>query len=167
MNARIIGNKLGEVLEVDTAVDSESNSCDFMRVKVVLDVRLPFSPGFYFRPDLSTMLWVAFKYECLSGLCYKCGMIDHLMNSCEPKLPHPYHDDLGPGMKVSAVTQPAPEKQRAAAPGVFSRSSSASVALLQQGRITSTPGPSPSHVQGKQVLSESPGKNMGESEPES
>lgn len=74
-----------------------------MRVKVELDIRLPLSPGFYFSPDLETMIWVAFKYEHLSSLCYKCGKIEHLMNTCEAKIPHPSHEDLGSGMKVNIV----------------------------------------------------------------
>lgn len=84
-----------------------------MQVKVELDIYMPLSSGFYFRPDLETMIWVAFKYEHLSELCCKCGKIDHLMNTCEAKLPHPFHEDLGPGMKVNIVQRVGLEGQGA------------------------------------------------------
>lgn len=95
--------KIGRVVEVDTSIDSDSDYHDFMRVRVELDVQTPLSPGFYFRPEPDVLIWVAFKYERLSGLCYNCGCIDHLDNACDAKLPHPYKADLGPRMKVSSL----------------------------------------------------------------
>lgn len=49
--------------------------------------------------------WFSFKYERLSGVCYKCGCIDNLESWCDAEEPHPFSSKLEPLMKTLDVTK--------------------------------------------------------------
>ncbi|KAJ4829991.1 hypothetical protein Tsubulata_024743 [Turnera subulata] len=53
----------------------------FVRVKVGLDFCRPLLPGVHhaFKWD---EIWITFKYENLGSLCYRCGMVGHLIGGC-------------------------------------------------------------------------------------
>lgn len=105
-NASLIGESIGSVVDVDTSVDEDAACADFLRVKVVMAVANPYSPGFPFSVDGSSPLWILFKYERLSGICVVCGCIDHLASACDAPDPHQLHHLLGPSMKAFPPRSP-------------------------------------------------------------
>ncbi|CAL1405002.1 unnamed protein product [Linum trigynum] len=54
----------------------------FFRVMVEVDFREPIPTGFEY-PVGKRSVWVSFKYERLSDLCYFCGKIGHPIHLCE------------------------------------------------------------------------------------
>lgn len=49
----------------------------FMRVLVIVDVTQPLCHGMVVTLDSGEQSWVAFKYERLPNLCYRCDCLDH------------------------------------------------------------------------------------------
>ncbi|KAB1225194.1 hypothetical protein CJ030_MR1G016592 [Morella rubra] len=85
VNARLIGCKLGEVLEMD-AIEAHQS---FIGLKVRFSASTPLEPGFYFTSDEGAALWIGFKYERLSCFCVHCGLIDHTIGTCYQNPAHP------------------------------------------------------------------------------
>lgn len=84
-NARLIGSKLGEILEMD---DIEAHS-SFLRIKIRFLATTPLQPGFpYYRAD-GDSVWIGFKYEWLSSFCVHYGFIDHIIEACFQNQSHP------------------------------------------------------------------------------
>lgn len=104
-NARLIGGKLGRVLDVDLSVDADDGELGFLRVRVDVNILEPLSPGFSFTSDSTAATWFSFKFERLSGICFNCGCIDHLESWYDAELPHPHRSQLGPLIKPLRCSQ--------------------------------------------------------------
>lgn len=60
----------------------------FMRLQMEVDVTKPIPTGF-FQMIRKGKLWIQFCYETLGDLCYNCGLLRHLKNSCPVRFqPH-------------------------------------------------------------------------------
>lgn len=84
-NARSIGCKLGEVLEVNDIEEHKS----FIRLRIRFSASQLLEPGFNFSRDNGDSLWIGFKYECLSSFCVHCGLLDHTIRACYQNPAHP------------------------------------------------------------------------------
>ena len=81
-NIKQIGQMLGRVLEIDIAGDSMPHWKKFVRLRVDIDLSSPLkSRVFLPRPSLSDV-WIGLKFEKLSELCYKCGILGHAEKDC-------------------------------------------------------------------------------------
>ena len=79
-----IGSGLGEVLEVDLKVFS-SDQAHFIKVRVELPLDKPLRRGGVVASPNGDKVCIGFKYECLVGLCYLFGRIDHEFKDCSIK----------------------------------------------------------------------------------
>lgn len=79
--AEKIGNRVGLVHK-----NNINKKCivanRFLRVKVDMEVIQPIPAGFFQEREGGENLWIQFKYERLSDLCYKCGSISHVTMKC-------------------------------------------------------------------------------------
>ncbi|KAF5477665.1 hypothetical protein F2P56_004284, partial [Juglans regia] len=75
-----IGNSLGRFIKVH--VDERGIGWGkFLRIRVELDITKTLLRGLFINVD-GKKTWVYFKYERLPSLCFKCGVIRHVKNSC-------------------------------------------------------------------------------------
>ena len=58
----------------------------FIRVQVTVDISQPLCRGRVISLENGKELWVSFKYERLSNLCYWCGSLMHDDRDCELRL---------------------------------------------------------------------------------
>lgn len=96
-NARLIGSKLGVILEMD---DVEAHH-SFIRLKIKFHTSASLEPGFYFPRADGESVWIGFNYEWLSSFCFHCGLIDHTIGACYQNPPHPQNyalTDRMPGL---------------------------------------------------------------------
>uniref|UniRef100_A0A803MBU7 Reverse transcriptase zinc-binding domain-containing protein n=1 Tax=Chenopodium quinoa TaxID=63459 RepID=A0A803MBU7_CHEQI len=78
-----IGESLGGFMEFD---DSDPLGwCEFMRLKVMIDVRKPLRRGVFIACGGPKSKWVDIKYERLGEFCFSCGMLDHIDKECAVK----------------------------------------------------------------------------------
>ncbi|KAI8018869.1 Uncharacterized protein LOK49_LG04G00419 [Camellia lanceoleosa] len=83
-NGNIIGNRLGKVLSVEAPQDGLLLHRSFLRIRVEINTQHPLPRGFWLkRSPGSNGVWITFKYEKLSDLCYDCGRIGHENKSCK------------------------------------------------------------------------------------
>ncbi|XP_075654859.1 uncharacterized protein LOC142625033 [Castanea sativa] len=61
---------------------SEMRGCNFMKVRVAVDISKPLCRGRRVTWDQDSDGWIAFKYERLSNLCYWCGLMSHDDKDC-------------------------------------------------------------------------------------
>jgi hypothetical protein len=84
----MIRNKVSVFIKVDFVGKPQPRWHRFIRIRVEVDVSAPLIPGLFLpRKDLSDV-WIGLKYEKLSDLCYKCGVIGHDANSCTSNIMH-------------------------------------------------------------------------------
>ena len=55
----------------------------FVRVRVTLNISKLLCRGRVITLDDGKDLWIPFKYERLSNLCYRCGCLSHDERNCE------------------------------------------------------------------------------------
>lgn len=86
-----IGNRFGEVLEIDSStLDGLAKS---IRIRVLLDLSKPIKRGTKIRIGKAEPYWIPVTYERLSSFCYWCGLLGHTSKDCE-KL-HDTEDEQG------------------------------------------------------------------------
>lgn len=95
-----IGDLVGKFMKIDAA-DGDSAVEEFLRIKVLLDIKKPLMHGVTLtveREGGEKDVWCPFMYEFLSDFCYICGMIGHVDRMCEVRLgqgePKPYNSRL-------------------------------------------------------------------------
>lgn len=76
-----IGNNLGQVVEVDCKALT-TDQARFLRVHVVTLLDKPIRKGGPIVNPEGDMTWIAFQYERLCGLFFKCGKISHEAEEC-------------------------------------------------------------------------------------
>ncbi|XP_075645554.1 uncharacterized protein At4g02000-like [Castanea sativa] len=79
---RYIGQRIGRVIEVDCEAIA-SGEARFLRVRVDVPIDKPIRGGALVHSPEGDKVWVAFKYERLSGLCFHCGLLGHEAKACE------------------------------------------------------------------------------------
>ncbi|XP_030962834.1 uncharacterized protein LOC115984080 isoform X2 [Quercus lobata] len=77
-----IGQRIGRVIEVDCKAIA-SGEARFLRVRVDVPLDKPIRGGAPVLSPEGDKVWVAFKYERLSGLCFHCGLLSHEAKACK------------------------------------------------------------------------------------
>ena len=54
----------------------------YVRLRVEVDTAVPITAGFFLEREGKSKLWVQFRYERLSQICFKCGIIGHDHQGC-------------------------------------------------------------------------------------
>ncbi|KAK9992681.1 hypothetical protein SO802_027666 [Lithocarpus litseifolius] len=82
---RMVAEQLCEALgTVNRGVDESAMVGDrFVRVRVTLNISNPLCKGRVITLDDGKDLWIPFKYELLTNLCYRCGCLSHDERNCE------------------------------------------------------------------------------------
>lgn len=77
--------QLCEALGIVNHGKEESNMIGdrFVRVRLTLNISKSLCRGRVITLDDGKNLWIPFKYERLSNLCYKCGCLSHDERNCE------------------------------------------------------------------------------------
>ncbi|XP_060957559.1 uncharacterized protein LOC133029100 [Cannabis sativa] len=65
-----------------------------LRFRATIDLNKPIFSGFFLRRQKLKDLWIQYKYEKLSKLCFKCGLLTHDQSMCF-KSPTVVKDDKG------------------------------------------------------------------------
>ncbi|BFG16230.1 hypothetical protein CerSpe_025040 [Prunus speciosa] len=103
-NAIEIGQKLGELKEVEAPW--EKGSRGFLRMRVMIDSNNPLPQGFWLPCTEGQDTWVEFKFERLSDFCFNCGKLGHLQWNCRFSVSQPgnsEHAAYGDWMKTRAI----------------------------------------------------------------
>ena len=98
-------NVVGEV-----SCPKESKEIDggnFLLLKVRIDLSLPLCRGRLISLENGKQIWISFKYERLSNLCYWCGRLTHDDRDCEMWIESegtltPEERQFGPGLRAPA-----------------------------------------------------------------
>lgn len=93
---RDIGSKIGTYLETDRR-SWQTDHAKFMKICVALKLDQLLHRGGYITNLGGERIWVTFKYEKLSTICYTCGKIGHDDKHCpipqdEQTVKHQYGD---------------------------------------------------------------------------
>lgn len=117
---RMIGQRFGEVIEIDTAtVGGISRS---VRMKIRLNLENALKRGTKIRVGTSDPCWIPITYERISSFCYWCGKLGHTHKDCESFYERPNADaeiteknmPYGEWMKASPLKRMQPPPQRTA-----------------------------------------------------
>lgn len=54
----------------------------FVRIKISVNIQEPLYLGCFIKREDESQLWIQFKYERISDLCYRFGRIDHNEVAC-------------------------------------------------------------------------------------
>ncbi|KAI9099682.1 hypothetical protein K1719_024687 [Acacia pycnantha] len=77
-----LGGHVGEVILAEDPVYKGRYLRNFLRARVVVDLRKSLANGFWLpRPD-GRKVWLSIKYEKLQSFCYNCGKVGHDNWSC-------------------------------------------------------------------------------------
>ena len=79
--AKDIVSLVGAVDKGETEAE-ESESYNFMRVRVAIDITKPLCRGRKISTASGKEGWVSFKYERLPNICYGCGRLTHSDREC-------------------------------------------------------------------------------------
>lgn len=80
--ARMIGTKIGVLHENQFSKRSIYNN-RFLKIRVDIDIGKPIPPEYFFNKGNAGEVWIQFKIEKLSDLCFTCGMIMHTIGRCK------------------------------------------------------------------------------------
>ncbi|KAG5553066.1 hypothetical protein RHGRI_011056 [Rhododendron griersonianum] len=103
-NAEIIGRRFQKHLAIETNPNGiMMDRRSFLRVRVEINLEQPIPKGFWLRAQsvLTKDLWISYKYEKLSDLCFACGRIGHDNRSCR-FTPRNSNSDAGYGPEIRA-----------------------------------------------------------------
>ena len=102
---RDIGSGLGRVVDVDSKALT-ADQARFLRIRVEIPLNKPLQRGSPVISPEGDKALVAFKYERLVRLCYRCGMLGHEEKYCVVPLEtvegeHPYGEWMNVGYRGS------------------------------------------------------------------
>ncbi|GLT84541.1 hypothetical protein SLE2022_027660 [Rubroshorea leprosula] len=80
-NAKRIGSLFPRLISWDESTLGGQES--FLRLRVEIDLHVPLLTGFQIAGSEAELKLAQFKYEKLADFCYRYGMIDHTMKTCE------------------------------------------------------------------------------------
>ena len=78
---RDIGKGIGRVIDVDSKAIA-SDQARFLRIRVEMPLDKPIRRWAPILSPEGDKVWVAFQYECLVGLCFRCGLLGHEAKAC-------------------------------------------------------------------------------------
>ncbi|KAI8024826.1 hypothetical protein LOK49_LG02G00251 [Camellia lanceoleosa] len=108
-HGEVIGNRIGQLVEIEAPSDGLLIHRNFLRLRVEVDVSKPLLQGFIlYRRDSSgpvgNGLKVYYKYERLSEFCYDCGCIRHDKLACKfVSREEGLHSGYGPSQRTGPV----------------------------------------------------------------
>lgn len=77
-----MGRKFGKVIAIEDPKSHGRFLRNFVRVKVMVEVKKPLITGFHVsRPNLP-VIWLSAKYERLQHFCFSCGVLGHASRLC-------------------------------------------------------------------------------------
>lgn len=104
-NLQRIGKLLGDHDVIDET-HLKFGMSRFVRLRVAINVTKALKPGCFIPRETGDQLWLAFKYEWISDICYTCGRITHTEQVCPES--QPVHTDdreeymgFGPWMRAT------------------------------------------------------------------
>lgn len=110
--------RLGSLIEVENVGHLKPIKKRFLRVKVLMNLHLPLTPGLNHHRPPKPPAWIQFKLERLSNFCYGCGRLGHLLSYC-PVDPLPSSNlRYGPQLKASAPYSNRAEELAKLLPGL-------------------------------------------------
>ena len=100
---RDIGRGIGRVIEVDCKAIA-ADQAKFLRIRVDMPLDKPIHRGAPVLNPVGDTVWVAFQYERLLGLCFRCGLLGHEAKVCSASIVTegeelPYGDWLRAGFR--------------------------------------------------------------------
>lgn len=81
-NARILGAMIGEVVMVEDPNKEELLMRNYLRTKVVVDLKKPLITRMWTPRLDSDPVWIKDRYERLQNFCFCCGRLGHDWRSC-------------------------------------------------------------------------------------
>lgn len=101
---RVIGNKIGKALEVDTDEDGSAVG-GYLLVKVLMDARKALIGGVMMEGVAGEKEnWCGVKYEFLPNFCYSCGVLGHV-EECDDKVWKEEEQQFGDWLRVLPMKQ--------------------------------------------------------------
>lgn len=101
-NARLIGGKIGFVLEVDYGVNLDKEDWDFLGVKVELDITQLLLPGFFFNQGITLPSRSSSNLKGFSNFASGVA-ISTIWPLCDSPSPHPFAHLLGHHPKTNPL----------------------------------------------------------------
>ncbi|KAK3039602.1 hypothetical protein RJ639_029301 [Escallonia herrerae] len=99
-NATTIGNKIGELRQIDCSKEGKIGTTGCMRLQVEMDIEKPFPKGFAMKREGKEDAWISFRYERLPDFCFGCGHLGHVKKWCnrtiDPSMECKYAGDARP-----------------------------------------------------------------------
>lgn len=80
-NVELIGNLFKKLLRYESSTRTNIIGTKYLRLQVEIDVNKPISGGFFHNMGKGGK-WMAFQYERLPDLCYRCGILRHMQKKC-------------------------------------------------------------------------------------
>ena len=74
-NLRLIGGKVGSVVEVDLAGDGGRTWKRFIRIQIEVEVHRPLLPGIFLPRNDLPHLWISLRYEKMANVCSGVGLL--------------------------------------------------------------------------------------------
>ncbi|QHO18034.1 uncharacterized protein DS421_10g317100 [Arachis hypogaea] len=82
--AKIIGDMIGIVGEVEDPIKEGTLQRNFLRLRVAINITQPLQTGFWLNRGNKPKSWISFQYERLQdNYCFKCGIIGHEKRNCD------------------------------------------------------------------------------------
>ena len=118
---------MGEVTEVDLVGEPGGAWKKFLRIRVDIAIEKPLFPSFFLPHPNNSDSWIKLKYEKLTNICYKCGVIGHEERSCTSTLFQLYNPNGARFKAAGPWLQPGHDNLP---PGVFEHPTSASNVVI-------------------------------------
>ncbi|KAI9106909.1 hypothetical protein K1719_022437 [Acacia pycnantha] len=82
-NAVMVGGYVGEVVLAEDPHYNNRYLRNFLRARVLIDLRKPLAYGFWLPKPDGGKTWISIRYEKLPNFCYNCGKLGHDNRNCK------------------------------------------------------------------------------------